>query len=447
MEKEPNVSVAILSDISVEFVLYGEFHSNFSSDLFNGKFTAEIKNGFISLLSNDGEIKNLQEIIFTPTDENSDTFLLKNVTIGINFHWEQKQNQQFAGKLKILLNDDKLTIINIIPVEQYLQSVISSEMSPTSSLELLKAHAIISRSWLLAQMDKSSSLIKKEKFFTSETITDDEIIKWYDREDHILFDVCADDHCQRYQGITKNYAHNAELAVKSTNGLILQYENKICDARFSKSCGGKTESFENVWENVPHEYLKTLVDYKFEHDGYDLNLANENSAVKWISNSPVAFCNTNDSKILEQVLNNYDQTTTDFYRWSVNYTQEEIANIIKTKSAIDFGDIIDLIPILRGNSGRIIKLKIIGTLKTLIVGKELEIRKFLSMSHLYSSAFVVEKGELQNNIPTSFKLIGAGWGHGVGLCQIGAAVMGEKGYRFDEILLHYFRGAQIKKIY
>ncbi|MFZ1289782.1 MAG: SpoIID/LytB domain-containing protein [Melioribacteraceae bacterium] len=447
MKKEPNVSVAILSDESVEFILYGDFFANFSSELFNGNIAAKIENGLINITTSNNKIYAIEEIIFTPTDENSDTFLLKNVTIGLNFHWEQKRNQQFSGKLKIIVADNKLTIINIIPVEHYLQSVISSEMSPTSSIELLKAHAIISRSWLLAQMEKRSKLNQKEKYFNSETITEDEIIKWYDREDHNLFDVCADDHCQRYQGITKNYAHNAELAVSATNGLILQYDDDICDTRFSKSCGGMSETFENVWENVPHPYLKSFVDYKFEPDGYDTNLVNENSAIKWIRNSPVAFCNTNDSKILEQVLNNYDQTTTDFYRWSINYTQEEISNIIKVKSGIDFGQIVDLIPILRGNSGRIIKLKIVGKLKSFIIGKELEIRKYLSMSHLYSSAFIVEKGELQNNIPTSFKLIGAGWGHGVGLCQIGAAVMGEKGYHFDEILLHYFRGAQIKKIY
>ncbi|MBK8944824.1 MAG: SpoIID/LytB domain-containing protein [Ignavibacteriae bacterium] len=447
MKKEPNVSVAILSDTSIEFILYGEFVTNFSSEIFNGKITAKIENELIKLTSDSFEFNNLEEILFTPTDDISDTFLLKNVTIGLNFHWEQKQTQRFAGKLKIIVSNDKLTIINIIPVEQYLQSVISSEMSPTSSLELLKSHAIISRSWLLAQIEKRTKLINNDKSYTSQIISESEIIKWYDREDHNLFDVCADDHCQRYQGITKNYAHNAELAVNATIGLVLYFDNNICDTRFSKSCGGVTETFENVWENSPHPYLKSIVDYKFEPDGYNTNLTNEDSAVKWIKNSPVAFCNTKDSKILEQVLNNYDQTTTDFYRWNVNYSQEEISEIIKTKSGINFGDIIDLIPISRGYSGRIIKLKIIGTLKTLIVGKELEIRKLLSHSHLYSSAFYIEKGGIENNIPKSFKLVGAGWGHGVGLCQIGAAVMGEKGFRFDEILLHYFRGAQIKKIY
>lgn len=447
MKKEPNVSVAILSDTSIEFILYGDFTTNFSSELFNGKFTAKIESGFIKLNSDTFEFNNLEEIVFTPSDDISDTFLLKNVTIGLHFHWEQKQNQRFAGKLKIIVSDNNLTIINVIPVEQYLQSVISSEMSPTSSLELLKAHAIISRSWLLAQIDKRTKLSNNNKKTFTQITSESEIIKWYDREDHNLFDVCADDHCQRYQGITKNYAHNAELAVNATIGLVLYFDNKICDARFSKSCGGITETFENVWENIPHPYLHSIVDYKFEPDGYSTNLTNEDSAVKWIENSPVSFCNTNDSKILEQVLNNYDQTTTDFYRWNVNYTQAEISEIIKTKSGINFGEIIDLIPISRGYSGRIIKLKIIGTLKTLVVGKELEIRKLLSNSHLYSSAFIIEKGELENNVPKNFKLIGAGWGHGVGLCQIGAAVMGEKGYRFDEILLHYFRGAQIKKIY
>lgn len=447
MKKEPNVNVAILSENSIEFILYGDFSANFSEDIFNGKISAVCADNKIIIRTISNEYSETEEIIFSPTDENSDTFLLKNVTIGLHFHWEQKQNQQFAGKLKLIISDGKLTVINIVPVEQYLKSVISSEMSPTSSLELLKAHAIISRSWLLAQMENRLKAKIKNQNIIIENNSEDEIIKWYDREDHSLFDVCADDHCQRYQGITKNYAHNADSAVKATTGLVLWYGNNICDTRFSKSCGGITETFENVWENVPHQYLKSFVDYKFEPDGYKTDLVDEETAFKWISNSPVSFCNTNDPKIIEQVLNNYDQTTTDFYRWSVNYTQDEISEIIKKKSGINFGKIIDLISLMRGHSGRIIKLKIVGTLKTLVVGKELEIRKYLSLTHLYSSAFIIEKENIENNIPSTFKLIGAGWGHGVGLCQIGAAVMGEKGYRFDEILLHYFRGAQIKKIY
>ena len=442
---EPNVTVAILSEKEVEFDLYGDFKNSSTGKLLNGKCKAKYEDGSIYLFSEEKSFKPQKEIILNPTDPDSESFLLKNVTIGLQFHWEQKQNQRFVGALKIIIEEDKLTVINIVPVEQYLISVISSEMSATSSIELLKAHAIISRSWLLAQMEKRKKISNQK--YTSEIITEEEIIKWYDREDHVLYDVCADDHCQRYQGVTKLFAHNAERAVKETNGSVLMYNGNICDARFSKSCGGISESFENVWEDVEHPYLQSIIDYKFEPDEYETDLRNEDAAVKWITSSPPAFCNTTDEKILEQVLNNYDRKTKDFYRWKIEYTQKELSKLIKEKSNIDFGEIIDLIPIERGYSGRLIKLKIVGTNKTLTIGKELEIRKVLSTSHLYSSAFVIEKEDINNNIPQKFILIGAGWGHGVGLCQIGAAVMGEMGYRFDEILLHYFKNAQIKKIY
>ena len=442
---EPNVTVAILSEKEVEFDLYGDFKNTFTGELLNGKCKAKYKNGVIYLFSEGKDFEPQKEIILTPTDPDSESFLLKNVTIGLQFHWEQKQNQRFVGALKIIIEGDKLTVINIVPVEQYLISVISSEMSATSSIELLKAHAIISRSWLLAQMEKRKK-INNQKYI-SEITGEDEIIKWYDREDHLLYDVCADDHCQRYQGVTKLFAHNAQRAVQETTGTVLMYNDDICDARFSKACGGISESFENVWEEVKHPYLQSIIDYKFEPDEYETDLRNEDAAVKWITNSPPAFCNTSDEKILEQVLNNYDRKTKDFYRWRIEYTQEELSKLIKEKSGIDFGQIIDFIPVERGYSGRLIKLKIVGTNRTLTIGKELEIRKVLSTSHLYSSAFVIEKEEIINNIPQKFILIGAGWGHGVGLCQIGAAVMGEMGYRFDEILLHYFKNAQIKKNY
>ncbi len=445
--QEPKVNVAILSDTEVEFILYGEYRYKSSDVLFSGNAKAKFVDNKIQLFINNEIYDPVNEILLSPSGSSSDTFLLKNVTIGLQFHWEQKQNQRFTGSLKIITENNKLTVINVVPVEQYLTSVISSEMSATSSVELLKAHAIISRSWLLAQMEKRKSIDKTQNKYVSEIRTEDELIRWYDREDHILYDVCADDHCQRYQGITKIHAHNAEEAVTETTGLTLMYNNQICDARFSKSCGGITETFENVWEEIKHPYLQTFADYKFDPDGYSTNLVNENNAIKWIRNSPPAFCNTTDEKILDQVLNNYDRKTKDFYRWKVEYTQEEIANLINEKTGFDFGNIIDLIPVQRGYSGRLIKLQIVGSKKTLTVGKELEIRKILSTSHLYSSAFIIEKENIKNNIPQKFILIGAGWGHGVGLCQIGAAVMGEIGYHFDEILLHYFRGAEIKKIY
>lgn len=445
--QRPKVNVAILSEKIVEFDLYGEFYSPNIKGIFSGKFKAEYEDGNVRLFTDKVSYPPQKEINLIPSDVESETFLLKNVTIGLEFHWEQKQNQRFLGELKIIIEKDKLTVINVVDVEHYLISVISSEMSATSSLELLKAHAIISRSWLLAQMEKRKIIQENTRKYKSYQITKDEIIKWYDREDHILYDVCADDHCQRYQGITKLFAHLAEDAVNETEGIVLIYEGNICDTRFSKSCGGITESFENVWENVKHPYLNSITDYKFEHDEYSTDLSFEKNAIKWIKNSPPAFCNTKNEKILDQVLNNYDRKTTDFYRWKIEYTQKEISETIKNKSGIDFGNIIDLIPIERGYSGRLIKLKIIGSKKSLIFGKELEIRKILSKTHLYSSAFVVEKENIVNGIPQKFILFGAGWGHGVGLCQIGAAVMGEQGYQFDEILLHYFRNAQIKRIY
>lgn len=444
--KEPNVSVAIMHALKVEFTLYGDFKPEGADEIFNGKTTAFFDNGKIVLSDGEKSFNPVEEIILNPVDLTTDSFLLKNVTIGLQFHWEQKQDQRFSGSIKLMIEDESIAVINLVPVEEYLISVISSEMSANSSLELLKAHAIISRSWLLAQIsnrEKKSKKIKTEEFINN----DEEFIKWYDREDHILYDVCADDHCQRYQGITKNQAHNAEAAVKDTRGYVLYYNDEICDARFSKSCGGVTELFENVWENENHPYLQSFVDYKFDPDGYKTDLRDEANAVNWINNSPAAFCNTTDKKILDQVLNSYDRKTKDFYRWEIEYSQNEISSLINEKTGHDFGKIVDLIPVERGRSGRLIKLKIVGTNKTLTIGKELEIRKVLSESHLYSSAFFIKKEDIIENIPQKFILVGAGWGHGVGLCQIGAAVMGEQGFRFDEILLHYFRGAVIKKTY
>lgn len=384
-------------------------------------------------------------MLFEPLREETDSFELLDVTIGINFHWERKENQRFHGALKFIVEDEKITGINVIHVEDYLTSVISSEMSATASLELLKAHAVISRSWLLAQIQKNKEIADINATYTASVQTEKEFIRWYDREDHMHFDVCADDHCQRYQGITRASTEMVEQAIQATRGQALTYEDKICDARFSKCCGGAFEEFQYCWEDVKHPYLVKQRDSKKATFLPDLRIHSE--AEKWIRTSPDAFCNTKEKRILSQVLNNYDQETTDFYRWKVEYTQEELAKLIFQRSGIDYGQVIDLIPIERGTSARISKLKIIGTKKTLIIGKELEIRRTLSPSHLYSSAFVVDKTEVKNGIPGKFILTGAGWGHGVGLCQIGAAVMGEQGYAYDEILLHYYIGAAIEKLY
>jgi stage II sporulation protein D len=367
--------------------------------------------------------------------------------IGVKFHWERKEHQQFRGSLKIVREEDKLTAVNILPIEQYLLSVISSEMSATGNENLLDAHAIISRSWLLAQIEKSREIRKGGKKYDAVHQTDDELIRWYDREDHTLYDVCADDHCQRYQGVTKAHTEAVGKSIEKTRGIVLKYEGRICDTRYSKSCGGLSESFENAWEPVKHPYLSSIVDFKDDIPIYNKDFTDEKNAEKWIRENPPAFCNTTDTSILSQVLLDYDQETSEFFRWKVEYTQKEISALIREKTGFDFGEILDLIPVERGYSSRLVKLKIVGTEKTLTIGKDLEIRRALSPSHLYSSAIVVDKVDIVNGVPQKFVLTGAGWGHGVGLCQIGAAVMGAEGYLYEQILRHYFRGAEVEKLY
>lgn len=404
--KEPNVSVGIVSGQKIEFALNAPYLAK--GELIEGEQTVEFSEGGILWRG-----MQYRELTFMPQSPTA-SFSLHDVTIGVNFHWERKETQVFLGTLRLVVESDKITAINELPVEKYLASVISSEMKATAGLELLKAHAVISRSWLLAQMRRREENSEKKDGFFSFIKKDDELIRWYDREDHTIFDVCADDHCQRYQGITKQTSEAVEQALKATRGRILCYGDEICDARFSKCCGGVTEEFQYCWEDTPKPYLVSVED---------------------------PYCNTNDKEVLSQVLNDYDLETNDFYRWTVEYTADELSALVNEKLKDDFGTITDLIPMERGKSGRIWKLKIVGTKKTMTIGKELEIRRALSESHLYSSAFDVEK------TANGFRLHGKGWGHGVGLCQIGAAVMGQKGFKYDEILLHYYRGAEIKKIY
>jgi len=361
-------------------------------------------------------------------------FTLNRVKIGIGFHWEREEIQTFSGDLKIIVEEEKLTAVNLVGIEDYLLSVISSEMSATASKEFLKAHAVISRSWLLAQIAMRDKHIAVQGFDS-----DQESVRWYDRDDHKNFDVCADDHCQRYQGMTKATTNIVREVIDETWGEVLVSDGEICDARFSKCCGGAFEEFQNCWQDEPHKYLVKAADTP--SGILDKDLSSEVEAERWINSSPEAFCNTTDKEILSQVLNNYDQETTNFYRWHQEYSVEELSQLIKKKSGIDYGEILDLIPLSRGTSGRITRLKIVGAKNTRIIGKELEIRKTLSHSHLYSSAFVVEKRE------GKFILHGAGWGHGVGLCQIGAAVMGSKGYDYKTILMHYFKDVELKKSY
>jgi stage II sporulation protein D len=443
--KELYINVGIVSANSIEFVLNGEFTCT-NGKAYTGKQKVEYKDGQVFF---GGE--SVAEIIFEPAVETA-SFDLIDVVIGINFHWERKENQRFKGALKLIVENEQLTAINHISVENYLTSVISSEMSATASDELLKAHAVISRSWLLHPMQESRAKNQEPRPKTEFKTVNCQLstvnyTKWYERDAHTHFDVCADDHCQRYQGITRASTAAVEKAIEATRGEVLMFEDKICDARFSKSCGGASETFENCWAPEHYPYLTKVIDNPTAPEGFELDLTVEVNAEKWIRQSPEAFCNTTDKKVLAQVLNNYDQETTDFYRWKVNYPQTELSELLARRSGIDFGEIIDLIPVKRGESGRIIELNIVGTKRSIIVGKELEIRKWLSNSHLYSSAFVVDKTNLSNGIPQHFTLTGAGWGHGVGLCQIGAAVMGEKGYPYNEILLHYFRGAELKRMY
>jgi SpoIID/LytB domain protein len=372
------------------------------------------------------------------------TFTLREVTIGVKFHWERQEDQTFEGTLRFLRRaDGTITAINEISVEQYLKSVISSEMSSEAPLELLKAHAITSRSWLVAMLERQKNFKNIDVPARRSREAENEIIRWYDREDHRDFQVCADDHCQRYQGVSKIISAAAAQAVDETRGVFLVYNDEICDARFSKSCGGVSEAFENAWEDLRIPYLQPVSDAPVRHP----LIVNESQAERWMLSSPEAYCNTTDGNILRQILPSFDQETTDFFRWKVEYRREALEEILAAKSGINFGMLLDLVPIQRGPSGRIIKLKIAGSTKSIVVGKELEIRRWLSKSHLYSSAFIVQTERDEKGIPLRFLLRGAGWGHGVGLCQIGAAVMATKGFTAEEIVKQYFSGVELRRLY
>lgn len=444
MQEQPNIHVGIVKSPQITIKLHGKFKlGNSEIHCFN-YCKAFINNNKIVFEGSNVTHEFTDSVVLMPCNITADKFEIKDVVIGIDFHWEQKEDQQFQGALKIIRSGNELQAINVIPVENYLISVISSEMSANSSLSLLKAHAIISRSWLLAQINKQTELVESKANYTLINETEEEYIRWYDREDHTDFHVCADDHCQRYQGVTRAHNPNVIKAVQETCGEVLQFEDKICDARFSKCCGGATETFENCWEPIHHPYLLSIADK--EDESLEKDLCNEPNAKNFILGSPDSFCNTTNPEILSQVLNDYDLTAKDFYRWTVVYSQDEISKLIEKKSGKNFGKIKDLIPVARGKSGRLIKLMIVGENLTLTIGKELEIRRLLSESHLYSSAIVIEKTD-SGAYPQGFVIRGAGWGHGVGLCQIGAAVMGDKGYDYKEILGHYFKATEIKKHY
>ncbi|HOX58229.1 MAG TPA: SpoIID/LytB domain-containing protein [Candidatus Paceibacterota bacterium] len=443
IHEEPLLSVGIYQrEAETRGVLNGRFVLPDKTAI-SGEFAVRPSEGRLVLTGSEGrELARGPEIRLVP--EGNATFTLRGVTIGINFHWERKEDETFEGGLRLLPNaDGTITAINDAGVEQYLKSVISSEMSATAPLELLRAHAITSRSWLVAMLERQKRFKNVGGPARRGRETADEIVRWYDREDHQLFDVCADDHCQRYHGITKIISPAAAQAVQDTRGVFLVHDGGICDARYSKSCGGRSEKFASAWEDVSVPYLESVSDAAAEHP----LIASEEAAEQWVRSSPVAYCNTNDGDILRQVLPSFDQETTDFYRWRVAYTQEEIAALLRKRSGIDFGDVRRLEPLQRGSSGRIMRLRIVGSRRTVVVGKELEIRRWLSSSHLYSSAFVVRTDEAAGGVPAKFTLHGAGWGHGVGFCQIGAAVMAAKGFEAEAIVKHYFRGAELRKLY
>ncbi len=443
--KAPELQVGIYSGEEISFTLNASFSESKGGDPLSGMRTARYSGGKILLMNDDKKLESESPLLLAPVEVKDSSFTLHAVTIGVDFHWQRMEDQVFKGSLKLIIENNKITAINVLSIEDYLTSVISSEMRATSSEEFLKAHAVISRSWLLAQIEKSRTIYKEGKKYNAHTRTESEVIRWYDREDHQNYDVCADDHCQRYQGITRASTPMVVKVIENTCGEVLTYAGSVCDTRYYKCCGGMTELFENVWEPVNHPYLQRVIDNSIPPEGFTLEMNKEETVRRWILGNPDAFCNTKDKQILSQVLNDYDQETNDFFRWKVTYTQKELSDLVKTRTGIDFGTITDLVPLKRGVSGRIMRLRIEGTLKTMVIGKELEIRKTLSKSHLYSSCFFVEKTGDGDKV--SFILHGAGWGHGVGLCQIGAAVMGAKGYTYREILGHYFPGANLGKSY
>lgn len=441
--QEPEIKVGVIEGVrEITGRFNGPFHLN-DGQTFSGPYSVNTTEGRMIFADAAGKrIDQQKELCFKPME--GATFSLADVTIGVRFHWERKQAQTFQGDLLLLEKPGgTLAAINRLHLEDYLSSVISSEMSATAPLELLKAHAVISRSWLLAMLKRQGKTKNKGADVRQASLKAGEIIRWYGREDHALFDVCADDHCQRYQGITKIISQHVAEAVQSTRGVFLVYDHEICDARYHKACGGRTDNFENTWEDIPVPYLSSIADAKDPHDP----IGAEAAAEKWVFTRPDAYCNTTDSLLLQQILPDFDRETADFFRWQVIYRREELEAILKEKSGIDFGFLQGLVPLERGPSGRIIRLRIEGSKQTVIVGKELEIRRWLSRSHLYSSAFCVSMERDSSGLPVYFILHGAGWGHGVGLCQIGAAVMATKGYQAEDILKHYFHGAELKKLY
>ena len=440
MDAEPVISVGILSAGS--FTLDGSLACKEHAFALSGRATVSACADRVAIETDSARREFSSPIILTSGD--GTPFVIRGVPVGRQFHWEHSEDQRFKGALRLVRSGGDVLAINLIGLEEYLASVISSEMSPRCSLNFLKAHAIASRSWLLAQLARARAPRKMAEQTDYTTASPDRLIRWYDRQEHALFDVCADDHCQRYRGVSEEPTPIVRRAVEETRGNVLRYRGEVCDARFSKSCGGITEPFHRVWQNRQIDYLSSVAD---SAPGGETDVSAEDAARRWIESRPEAYCNTSDPALIRQLLPEQDHRTSDFYRWQLEYGQEEISALIATRSEIDFGAIRSLRALERGPSGRISLLEIEGEKRTLALGKELEIRRVLSPTHLYSSAFIVELMDVRSGVPRRFRLRGAGWGHGVGMCQVGAAVMGEKGFECGAILKHYFTGAEIAVLY
>lgn len=445
MMPEPVIAVGILKAPAIRLRLTGRFVLTLSGKGVTGDIEVRTGHRGVELRTGGRSIAAGESIRLSPGVPWQGEFTVMGVVIGIGLHWESKENQVFRGNMRFMKESGEVRLVNELPAEQYLRSVITSEMNASSPLELLKAHAIISRSWLISQVEAPQRKLPSRG--AGEPALDDmEILRWYDREDHEGFHVCADDHCQRYQGFARTGDARVDRAVDETAGQVLTHSGRLCDTRYSKCCGGMTERYESCWEPVAHPCLESVPDRE-QASGNVPDLRQEPLAGGFIRGRPEAFCNTEDTDLVKQVLNDYDHPGSGHFRWEVRYTRQELSELIAEKSGLEFGEILELEPVERGPSGRLVRLRIIGSRRTMVVGKELEIRRWLSPSHLYSSAFIVERDTGAGGVPDGFKLRGAGWGHGVGLCQIGAAVMASGGYGHRQILQHYYRGATINQWY
>lgn len=372
-------------------------------------------------ISFNGKTINKIEIV---QDKNDSYITLKSVIAGRGFHWAKHIEVKLAFKLEFSVREGSLLVINEMPIEEYLACVATSEMSAECPESYIEAQTIVARSWMLANVEQKHT--------------------------YLGFDVCNDDCCQRFQGVN-NLTPHSKKAADNTRGQVLLYENEIVDARYSKSCGGVMEKFENLWENSPKDYMQNKSD---SHNEFNVDLTKESELKTWVNTVPKSFCSPHYIKEeeLHKYLGHVDEQSK-YFRWKVETTQEELVENIKDKLDIDICFVLLLIPIKRAGSGRILELEISyldsnNIKNTLIIYKDYEVRRVLHKMFLYSSAMTIDAiNENDSKYPTKFVLNGAGWGHGAGLCQIGGIGMSLAGYRTDEIVKHYYPGAELSKIY